>query len=161
MSMAFIFVLFLFCFAWTLSFLIFPHPNSGYAPRYSSVEDPSYSIHGSLGYDPNLDNSVFEDQPQLGAPRAIFDEDERLQQQQPRERSPDKMNFGGSQRGWLCVVLRKFEYICLHLRISAYTCAHFHTLVCIYVHLCSSASICVYLCNFAYLLHLRSVLICL
>ena len=79
--------------------------NPGYAPRYSSVEDPTYSIHGSLGYDQNLDNSVFEDQPQLGAPRAIFDEDERLLQQQqqhlhqPRESSPDKMNFGGSQRG--------------------------------------------------------------
>jgi hypothetical protein len=62
------------------------------------VEDPTYSLHGSLGYDPNLDNSVFEDQPgqQVGAPRAIFDEDERQ-----REPSPDnKMNFGGQQRGW-------------------------------------------------------------
>ena len=83
-----------------LFILFFVAVYPGYAPRYSSVEDPTYSIHGSLGYDPNLDNSVFEDhQPQLGAPRAIFDEDERLQQQ--RESSPEKINFGGPQRGRL------------------------------------------------------------
>ncbi len=154
--MSFIFVFILFCFAWTLSFLIFPHPNSGYAPRYSSVEDPSYSIHGSLGYDPNLDNSVFEDQPQLGAPRAIFDEDERLQQQQPRERSPDKMNFGGSQRGWLCVVLRKFEYICIQLRISAYICVYLPTLAYICLHLRTFSYPCVHLRAFVFICkHLR------
>ena len=91
-------IIFLFCFVFF---------DSGYAPRYSSVEDPTYSLHGSLGYDPNLDNSVFEEQPQhqVGAPRAIFDEDERQ-----REPSPDnKMNFGGQQRGWLHFLLSSYS----------------------------------------------------
>jgi hypothetical protein len=156
MSMGFYFCFHFILFCMNFKFPYFPHTNSGYAPRYSSVEDPSYSIHGSLGYDPNLDNSVFEDQPQLGAPRAIFDEDERLQQQQPRERSPDKMNFGGSQRGWLCVVLRKFEYICIHLRISAYICVYLPTLAYICLHLRTFSYPCVHLRAFVFICkHLR------
>jgi hypothetical protein len=83
--------------------------RSGYAPRYSSVEDPTFSLHGSLGFDPNLDNSVFEDQS--GAPRALFDEDERQ-----RDGSPEKLHFGGHQRGPFVTVAEtraaRFFFVC-------------------------------------------------
>lgn len=98
---SFIYFLFFACFSFFRFCFLFVFV-SGYVPRYSSVEDPTFSLHGSIGYDPNLDNSVFEDHPQqVGAPRAIFDEDERQ-----REPSPDnKMNFGGQQRGWFLITL--------------------------------------------------------
>lgn len=68
--------------------------STGYIPRYSSVDDPQFNLHGNLGYDPNLDNSVFEVAPPLvGAPRAIFDEDENQREPSPEHRM--------QQRGWL------------------------------------------------------------
>jgi hypothetical protein len=74
--------------------------SAGYIPRYSSVDDPQFNLHGNLGYDPNLDNSVFEAAPPLvGAPRAIFDEDENQREPSPEHRI--------QQRGWL------FFFVCL------------------------------------------------
>ncbi|XP_059090371.1 catenin delta-2-like isoform X2 [Tigriopus californicus] len=70
----------------------------GYSPhhRHSSLDDHPHSLQGSIGggYDPNLNNSVFEDTASIqgstnhtgypfGAPRAMFDDDESGQSEPP------------------------------------------------------------------------------
>eukprot|EP00095_Tigriopus_kingsejongensis_P008550 maker-scaffold989_size72935-snap-gene-0.8 protein:Tk08550 transcript:maker-scaffold989_size72935-snap-gene-0.8-mRNA-1 annotation:"catenin delta-2" len=91
--------------------------GSGYMPhphRHSSLDDHPHSLQGSIGggYDPNLNNSVFEDTGSVhgsvnhtgypfGAPRAMFDDDESGQSEPPplMKRSGRPSTNSDSSRG--------------------------------------------------------------
>jgi hypothetical protein len=96
------------------------HLLSGFRPRYGSVEhEPSLSH--SHGYDPNLDNSVFEDNNggAGGAPRAMFDEDQE-QQNEPPPMHRSKSALGAQSRGILHTT-----FICTSFTASAHLFSFF------------------------------------
>ena len=73
---------------------------SGFRPRYGSVEH-EHEVGSS-----HLDNSVFEDaHSQMGhpvfedAPRAMFDEDQEQQNQEPPPMNRSKSSLGAQSRG--------------------------------------------------------------
>lgn len=101
-------------FRFLISFSVFARAVAlpgGYTPRHSSVDDQPGSLQGSIGagYDPNLNNSVFEDSGSMqggvayGAPRAIFDEDEAQNEPPPLMKKTSRSTLGSDSRG-LCSV---------------------------------------------------------
>ena len=61
------------------------------------VHDHFRVRYGSVGHESNLDNSVFED----AAPRAMFDEDQEQQHNEPPPMHRSKSSLGAQSRGTL------------------------------------------------------------
>ncbi len=92
------------------------------APRLSSTDDPNLGgmpPHLNQNYDPSLNNSVFEDPPPehmtpVGAPRAMFDEDqEAANEPPPLVKRTSRPSLGSDSRGSLfCFYFVLFCFYC-------------------------------------------------
>ncbi len=92
------------------------------------VHDHFRVRYGSVGHESNLDNSVFED----AAPRAMFDEDQEQQHNEPPPMHRSKSSLGAQSRGTLflhlffytffgCSFNNFFTLLVFHLLFECFT----------------------------------------